>query len=52
LGGCFTTLGGQSRYGIGRLNKIGPATESMTFDGSTARWMRGGYGSGSLGRDI
>jgi uncharacterized delta-60 repeat protein len=41
-GGYFTTLGGQSRNNIGRLNNTGPATQSLTFDGSTLTWMRGG----------
>src|SRR5260221_2775612 len=42
VGGGFTTLGGQSRTNIGRLNNTGPATQSLTFDGSTLTWMRGG----------
>jgi uncharacterized delta-60 repeat protein len=42
VGGFFTTLGGQSRNNIGRLNKTGPATQSLAFDGSTLTWMRGG----------
>src|SRR5260221_8438683 len=39
----FNTLGGQSRNNIGRLNNTGPATQSLTFDGSTLTWMRGGF---------
>jgi uncharacterized delta-60 repeat protein len=42
VGGQFSTLGGQSRNNIGRLNNTGPATQSLTFDGSTLTWMRGG----------
>src|SRR5947209_12918017 len=42
VGGQFTTLGGQSRNNIGRLNNTGPATQSLTFDGSTLTWLRGG----------
>src|SRR5258708_22093736 len=42
VGGYFTTLGGQSRNYIGRLNNTGPASQSLTFDGSTLTWLRGG----------
>src|SRR5258708_10697327 len=42
VGGNFNALGGQSRIGIGRLNNTGPATQSLTFDGSTLTWTRGG----------
>jgi uncharacterized delta-60 repeat protein len=42
VGGTFTMLGGQSRNNIGRLDNTGPATQSLTFDGSTLAWMRGG----------
>src|SRR6266702_5739664 len=42
VGGGFSTLGGQSRTNIGRLNDAGPATQSLTFDGSTLTWVRGG----------
>jgi uncharacterized delta-60 repeat protein len=42
VGGSFTTLGGKSRTNIGRLDNTGPATQSITFDGSTLTWMRGG----------
>ncbi len=42
VGGNFITLGGQSRTNIGRLNNTGPATQSLTFDGSTLTWTRGG----------
>jgi hypothetical protein len=42
VGGYFTTLGGHSRNNIGRLENTGPATQSLTFDGSTLTWVRGG----------
>jgi len=42
VGGHFSTLDGQSRTNIGRLNNTGPATQSLTFDGSALTWMRGG----------
>jgi uncharacterized delta-60 repeat protein len=42
VGGRFTTLGGQSREGIGRLNATDPATHSLSYDGSTITWLRGG----------
>jgi hypothetical protein len=41
-GGHFTGLGGQSRNYVGRLNNTGPATQSLSFDGSALTWMRGG----------
>jgi len=41
-GGYFTTLGERNRNSIGRLNNTGAATQSLTFDGSTLTWMRGG----------
>jgi len=44
VGGWFDTLGGQSRSYIGRLNNNSPATESLSFDGSTITWLRGGTG--------
>jgi uncharacterized delta-60 repeat protein len=42
VSGAFRTLGGQSRVGIGRLNNTEPATQSLSFDGSTITWLRGG----------
>ncbi len=42
VGGQFSTLDGQSRANIGRLNNTEPATQRLTFDGSTLTWMRGG----------
>jgi hypothetical protein len=44
VGGGFSTLAGQARHDIGRLNNTQPATESLSFDGSTVTWMRGGPG--------
>jgi uncharacterized delta-60 repeat protein len=41
-GGYFTTLSEQTRSRIGRLNNTGPATQSLTYDGSTVTWLRGG----------
>ncbi len=41
-GGAFTTLGGQSRSYLGRLTPTEPATQALTFDGSTVSWQRGG----------
>ncbi len=42
VGGYFFTLGGQSRIYIGRLHNTSLANQSLTFDGSTLTWMRGG----------
>jgi len=42
VAGQFSTLGGQSRINIGRLNNTGPAIQSLTYDGSTLTWTRGG----------
>jgi GH25 family lysozyme M1 (1,4-beta-N-acetylmuramidase) len=42
VGGLFTTLGGQPRNYLGRLNNTSPATQSLTFDSSTITWLRGG----------
>ena len=42
VGGNFTTLGGQPRANIGRLNNTEPATQSLSYDGSTITWLRGG----------
>jgi uncharacterized delta-60 repeat protein len=41
VGGYFTTLGGQTRYYFGRLNNTEPATQNLSFDGSTLTWLRG-----------
>jgi len=42
VGGLFTTLAGQTRNDVGRLNNTEPATQSLSFDGSTITWLRGG----------
>jgi uncharacterized delta-60 repeat protein len=42
VGGRFTTLGGQTRNNLGRLNNSEPASQSLSFDGSTITWLRGG----------
>lgn len=44
VGGNFTLVGGLQRTNIARLNNTGPATQSLTLDGSTVTWMRGGTG--------
>jgi uncharacterized delta-60 repeat protein len=41
-GGSFSTLGGQPRSYLGRLNSTIPATQSLICDGSSATWLRGG----------
>lgn len=41
-GGMFTNLGGQVRNYIGRVNNTDAASESLTFDGTTVNWQRGG----------
>ncbi len=42
VGGSFTNLGEQTRSRMGRLNNTEPATQSLTRDGSTVTWLRGG----------
>jgi hypothetical protein len=42
VGGDFETLGGQRREGIGRLKNTEPATQSLSYDGTTITWLRGG----------
>jgi uncharacterized delta-60 repeat protein len=42
VGGQFSTLGGQARRCIGRLTATEPATQSLSDDGSTITWLRGG----------
>jgi uncharacterized delta-60 repeat protein len=42
VAGDFSTLGGQARTNIGRLNNTEPATQSLTYDGSIITWLRGG----------
>jgi len=39
---ALTVLGGQSRTNIGRLSNSDPATQNLSFDGSTVTWLRGG----------
>ena len=41
-GGEFTTLGGQACSRLGRLNNTGPATQSLSLEGSELTWLRGG----------
>ena len=41
-GGGFSTLGGETRSCLGRLNNTDPATQSLSYDGSTISWLRGG----------
>ena len=41
-GGWSGTLGGQPRSNIGRLNNTEPATQSLSYDGATLTWLRGG----------
>jgi hypothetical protein len=42
VGGLFSTLGGQARQNLARLNNTEPATQSFSYDGSTVTWLRGG----------
>jgi len=42
VAGNFTALEGQPRNRIGRLNNTEPATQSLSYDGSTITWQRGG----------
>ena len=42
VGGAFSTLAGQARANIGRLENDVPAIQSLTFDASTITWLRGG----------
>jgi len=44
VGGGFSTLAGQPRLGIGRLANTGPASETLSFDNSSATWLRSGTG--------
>ena len=41
VGGGFTTLNGQPRNFLGRLNNSAPASQSLTYAGSTITWLRG-----------
>jgi hypothetical protein len=42
VGGSFGFLDGKPRSRLGRLINTDPITESLTFDGSTITWLRGG----------
>lgn len=42
VGGSFETLGGERRLRLGRLLNTDPATQEMSYDGSTVTWLRGG----------
>ena len=42
IGGGFTNLAGQARTYLGRLTATGPATQSLSCNGSTITWLRGG----------
>lgn len=42
VGGSFTNLAGQTRTHLGRLVNNTQASQSLTFDGAVATWMRGG----------
>jgi uncharacterized delta-60 repeat protein len=44
VSGFFDLVGGQPRTNYARLNNTGPATNDLTFDGSTITWLRGGTG--------
>jgi uncharacterized delta-60 repeat protein len=46
VGGGFTTLAGQPCNCLGRLSNTEPATQSLSFDGSTITWLRGGASPG------
>lgn len=41
-GGNFHSLGGATRQHLGRLNNPTAATQTLSFDGSDAIWLRGG----------
>jgi uncharacterized delta-60 repeat protein len=42
VGGGFSTLGGEPRSNLGRLNNPDSATEELRFYGSSITWQRGG----------
>lgn len=42
VGGVFTSLAGQARRYLGRLNNTVEATSTLSRDGSTITWLRGG----------
>lgn len=45
VGGTFTTLGSLQRSCIGRLSNTDAATQSLSFNGTTVTWLRGGTSS-------
>ncbi len=42
VGGSFAAFMGQPRSRLARLLPVTPATQSLTYDGSSLRWLRGG----------
>ena len=42
VGGNFTTLNLRQLSHIGRLNNSEPATQTLSYDGATISWLRGG----------
>ena len=42
MGGSFSSLAGQSRSRIGRLNNTDPATQDLSYNGSSITWLRSG----------
>jgi uncharacterized delta-60 repeat protein len=42
LGGSFRTLSGQAHTNLARLNSPTPAAQSLSYDGWTITWLRGG----------
>jgi uncharacterized delta-60 repeat protein len=42
VGGYFTNLTGLLRTNIGRISNTEPATQTLTFDGSSVMWLRSG----------
>jgi uncharacterized delta-60 repeat protein len=44
VGGSFSTISGQARTNLARLNSTAPAAESLNYDGSTITWLRSGAG--------
>jgi hypothetical protein len=42
VGGLYTTLDGQTRDHLARLNNTEPATQHLSHNGSTVTWLRGG----------
>jgi uncharacterized delta-60 repeat protein len=42
VGGNFARVASQPRAGMARLLNTGPATESLSYEGTTITWLRGG----------